>query len=215
VRRLCSAPGQHMPVVLLLPLRTETESRHWGRTQAADSPRASRLDPISQAETTPATSPTSPGPSFQPPCPGTSWPVSPELPPPAMASGYWITELHLPVPVPSKQFIDAGAWPELQATLRISTSNLKQGLYSIIQARPAVQRAELCKLYSDVCLLILACSAVACSSTTRPETRTSCRCRSRTTATSSPPSTRSSPRSCSCSWLSRIQGACVQERLGA
>ena len=169
MRRLCSAPGQHMPVVLLLPLRTETESRHWGRTQAADSPRASRLDPISQAETTPATSPTSPGPSFQPPCPGTSWPVSPELPPPAMASGYWITELHLPVPVPSKQFIDAGAWPELQATLRISTSNLKQGLYSIIQARPAVQRAELCKLYSDVCLLILACSAVACSSTTRPE----------------------------------------------
>ena len=69
---------------------------------------------------------------------------------------YWIAELHLPVPVPSKQFIDAGAWPELQATLRISTSNLKQGLYSIIQARPAVQRAELCKLYSDVCLLILA-----------------------------------------------------------
>jgi len=73
-----------------------------------------------------------------------------------MASGYWITELHLPVPVPSKQFIDAGAWPELQATLRISTSNLKQGLYSIIQARPAVQSAELCKLYSEsptcVCL---------------------------------------------------------------
>ncbi|KAG2616104.1 hypothetical protein PVAP13_3NG125518 [Panicum virgatum] len=178
-----------MPVVLLLPLRTETESRHWGRTQAADSPKASRLDPISQAETTPATSPTSPGPSFQPPCPGTSWPVSPELPPPAMASGYWITELHLPVPVPSKQFIDAGAWPELQATLRISTSNLKQGLYSIIQARPALDYAT--------------------------KTRTSCRCRSRTTATSSPPSTRSSPRSCSCSWLSRIQGACVQERLGA
>ncbi|CAL5015869.1 unnamed protein product [Urochloa decumbens] len=49
-----------------------------------------------------------------------------------------------------KQFADAGAWRELQAALRASASNLKQDLYAIIQARPAAQRPELRRLYSDL-----------------------------------------------------------------
>ncbi|CAO2035817.1 unnamed protein product [Urochloa humidicola] len=49
-----------------------------------------------------------------------------------------------------KRFADAGAWRELQAALRASASNLKQDLYAIIQARPAPQRPELRRLYSDL-----------------------------------------------------------------
>ncbi|CAL5030954.1 unnamed protein product [Urochloa decumbens] len=49
-----------------------------------------------------------------------------------------------------KQFADAGAWRELQAALRASASNLKQDLYAIIQARPAAQRPDLRRLYSDL-----------------------------------------------------------------
>ncbi|CAN6276328.1 unnamed protein product [Urochloa humidicola] len=49
-----------------------------------------------------------------------------------------------------KRFADAGAWRELQAALRASASNLKQDLYAIIQARPAGQRPELRRLYSDL-----------------------------------------------------------------
>ncbi|TKW05512.1 hypothetical protein SEVIR_7G181100v4 [Setaria viridis] len=49
-----------------------------------------------------------------------------------------------------KQFVDAGAWRELQAALRASASNLKQDLYAIIQARPGDQRPELRRLYSDL-----------------------------------------------------------------
>lgn len=48
------------------------------------------------------------------------------------------------------QLVDAGAWRELQAALRASASNLKQDLYAIIQARPADQRSELRRLYSDL-----------------------------------------------------------------
>jgi len=49
-----------------------------------------------------------------------------------------------------KRLADAGAWRELQAALRASASNLKQDLYAIIQARPAGQRPDLRRLYSDL-----------------------------------------------------------------
>ncbi|PUZ48083.1 hypothetical protein GQ55_7G216800 [Panicum hallii var. hallii] len=49
-----------------------------------------------------------------------------------------------------KRFADAGEWRELQAALRASASNLKQDLYAIIQARPAGQRPDLRRLYSDL-----------------------------------------------------------------
>ncbi|OEL29492.1 PsbQ-like protein 3, chloroplastic [Dichanthelium oligosanthes] len=49
-----------------------------------------------------------------------------------------------------KRFADAGAWRELQAALRASASNLKQDLYAIIQERPAGERPELRRLYSDL-----------------------------------------------------------------
>ncbi|KAG2573447.1 psbQ-like protein 3, chloroplastic [Panicum virgatum] len=49
-----------------------------------------------------------------------------------------------------KPLADAGAWRELQAALRASASNLKQDLYAIIQARPAGQRPDLRRLYSDL-----------------------------------------------------------------
>lgn len=47
-----------------------------------------------------------------------------------------------------KRFIDGESWREAQLALRESSSYLKQDLYTIIQAKPGSQRAQLRKLYS-------------------------------------------------------------------
>lgn len=49
-----------------------------------------------------------------------------------------------------RDLIDARSWRELQASLRASAANLKQDLYAIINAKPASQRPELRRLYSDL-----------------------------------------------------------------
>lgn len=49
-----------------------------------------------------------------------------------------------------KEFIDTRSWRELQTALRASASNLKQDLYTIIQASPVSRRPELRRLYSDL-----------------------------------------------------------------
>ncbi|KAL6903714.1 hypothetical protein ACP4OV_004527 [Aristida adscensionis] len=49
-----------------------------------------------------------------------------------------------------KRLIDDRSWREMQAALRASASNLKQDLYTIIQASPPARRPELRGLYSKL-----------------------------------------------------------------
>ncbi|KAF5750001.1 hypothetical protein HS088_TW03G00330 [Tripterygium wilfordii] len=46
-----------------------------------------------------------------------------------------------------KDLLEAESWKELQKALRISSSNLKRDIYTIIQAKPGSQRPQLRKLY--------------------------------------------------------------------
>ncbi|KAF0893420.1 hypothetical protein E2562_025221 [Oryza meyeriana var. granulata] len=61
-----------------------------------------------------------------------------------------VVKVHARNLVRVKELIDARAWRELQAALRSSAANLKQDLYTIIQASPASRRPELRRLYSDL-----------------------------------------------------------------
>lgn len=49
-----------------------------------------------------------------------------------------------------KELIDLESWREVQTALRKSSSVLKQGIYTLIQAKPANERPQLRKLYSDL-----------------------------------------------------------------
>ncbi|XVF31670.1 hypothetical protein REPUB_Repub17cG0011400 [Reevesia pubescens] len=49
-----------------------------------------------------------------------------------------------------KDLIDSKSWREAQKKLRKSSSLLKQDIYTIIQGKPATQRPQLRKLYSNL-----------------------------------------------------------------
>ncbi|CAB4271920.1 unnamed protein product [Prunus armeniaca] len=49
-----------------------------------------------------------------------------------------------------KELIDLESWREVQIALRKSSAVLKQDIYTLIQAKPANERPQLRKLYSDL-----------------------------------------------------------------
>lgn len=49
-----------------------------------------------------------------------------------------------------KPLLESESWREAQLALRESSAYLKQDIYTIIQAKPGIQRALLRKLYSDL-----------------------------------------------------------------